>query len=72
LPQSIGDLGLNLEALDLKNNCLKQLPEAQFGRLGRLMKLNLDENQLTIIPACFVNLIYLTELSIAKNKLHDV
>jgi len=36
------------------------------------MKLNLDENQLTIIPACFVNLIYLTELSIAKNKLHDV
>lgn len=63
---------MNLESLDLKGNGLRQLPDAQFGRLGRLMKLCLDENLLEYIPGCFVNLTNLVELSIAKNRLQDV
>lgn len=46
LPQSIGELGLVLEVLDLHSNQLRSLPDAQFGRLERLLKLNLDENEL--------------------------
>jgi leucine-rich repeat protein SHOC2 len=72
IPQSIGELGENLEVLDLKGNQIRRLPDAQFGRLSRLLKLNLDENQLTYIPYCFVNLTFLTDLSIAKNRLQDV
>lgn len=45
LPNSIGDL-VNLEVMDAKRNKLISLP-VEFGCLTKLLKLDLEENQLT-------------------------
>jgi Leucine-rich repeat (LRR) protein len=34
----------SLEVLDLKGNQVRKIPAESFGRLERLLKLNLDEN----------------------------
>ena len=54
LPEAIGMLA-NLEVLDVKDNRLLKLP-FEFGCLSKLLRLNLDGNQLQVIPAGLGNL----------------
>ena len=61
----------NLEILDAKDNRLLKLP-LEFGCLAKLLRLNLDGNQLQVIPAGLGNLQTLSDLSIACNKLFSV
>ena len=44
LPDSIGDLK-NLEVVDMRDNRIERLPE-RFGQLRKLLKLNLDHNNI--------------------------
>ncbi|KAG9456651.1 hypothetical protein H6P81_001159 [Aristolochia fimbriata] len=53
LPDTIGDL-INLKELDLSNNQIHALP-VTFGRLDKLVKLNLAENPIIIPPEDVVN-----------------
>lgn len=54
LPASIKNLE-NLEILDLKKNKLQKLP-VEFGCLSKLLKLDLEENQLTSVNSCLASL----------------
>lgn len=69
IPESIGELYATLEVLELNENAIRFLPKGQFGMLERLLTLNLDNNQLVEVPACFQNFKCLQTLSIAKNRI---
>ena len=67
LPASICDLQ-NLEIFDGKRNRFSSLP-IEFGCLTKLLKLDLEENQLTKVDNFYQNLQTLTHLNLAKNKI---
>lgn len=57
--------------MDLKQNKIQRLP-LSFGRLNKLLKLDLSENSLVIIPDCIQNLTTLADLNLSKNKINQI
>ncbi|XP_075255022.1 uncharacterized protein LOC142347040 [Convolutriloba macropyga] len=67
-PEAVSML-CNLETLHLHDNCIEMIPENCIGRLGRLKVLNLNGNQIQVIPTDIGFLENLRFLSIEKNNL---
>ena len=63
----------NLETLSLRRNWIKSLDEALFDETNKLIKLHLDENDLTVLPnGLFIGLQNLEILYLSKNQINSL